>query len=57
MTRFDGFCPRTCRAGNLAGSKEDCKGMVDAAEAKNAEGASKSTLQIPNPPHLTGKLA
>ena len=30
---------------------------VGAAEAENAEGASKSTLRITNLPHLTGKLA
>ena len=41
---------------------EEFKGRfkVDAAEAVNAEepeGASKSTLRIPNPPPLTGKLA
>ena len=58
MTRFDGFCQRTCQAGNWpVAIEEDCKSKVDAAEAKNAEGASKSTLRIPNPPHLTGKLA
>ena len=44
-------------SGKLAGSKEDCKGKVNAAEAKKAEGASKSTLRMPNPPYLTGKLA
>ena len=32
-------------------------GWVAAAEAKKAEGASNTTLRIPNPPHLTGKFA
>ena len=30
---------------------------VPAAEAKKAEGASWTALQIPSPPHLTGSVA
>ena len=45
------------RGWKFTGSKAAWVGSVAAAEAKKAEGASKATLRIPKPPHLTGKFA
>ena len=47
------ICLTNVSTGKLADSKEDYTGKVDAAEVKNAEGASK-TEPIPTCNRLTG---
>ena len=58
MTKYQLHPPQTHPRGwKFTGSKAAWVGRVAAAEAKKAEGASKATLRIPKPPHLTGKFA
>ena len=58
LTKYQLHPPRTHPRGwKFTGSKAAWVGSVAAAEAKKAEGASKATLRIPKPPHLTGKFA